>query len=103
MTSRQSIQLNEQKATSLAEAAVAKPSKRQDKSMKTTSMQSTSIIAPTHTREKTRLQPNQLTRLPNLDNIPASTRRIKPLNDFLGQQRARASVEAALSLSLIHI
>ena len=98
MTSRQSIQLNEQKATSLAEAAVAKPSKRQDKSMKTTSMQSTSIIAPTHTREKTRLQPNQLTRLPNLDNIPASTRRIKPLNDFLGQQRARASVEAALSL-----
>lgn len=98
MTSRQSIQLNEQKVTSLAEAAVAKPSKRRDKSMKTTSMQSTSIIAPTHTREKTRLQPNQLTRLPNLDNIPASTRRIKPLNDFLGQQRARASVEAALSL-----
>ena len=35
MTSRQSIQLNEQKATSLAEAAVAKPSKRQDKAAST--------------------------------------------------------------------
>lgn len=47
---------------------------------------------------ETLLQPYQLTRQANLEQIPTSTRRIKPLNDFLGQQRARASVEAALSL-----
>ncbi|MGR2462697.1 Lon-like protease helical domain-containing protein, partial [Salmonella enterica] len=40
----------------------------------------------------------QLTHIPNYDNIPASTRRIKPLNNFLGQDRARASVEAGISL-----
>lgn len=47
---------------------------------------------------ETQLQPYQLTRQANLEQIPVSTRRIKPLNDFLGQQRARASVEAALTL-----
>lgn len=49
-------------------------------------------------REQTRLQPEQLCRQPNLDIIPVSSKRLKPLNDFLGQQRARAAVEAALSL-----
>lgn len=47
---------------------------------------------------QTRLRPEQLCRQPNLELIPVSTKRIKPLNDFLGQQRARAAVEAALSL-----
>ncbi len=44
------------------------------------------------------LTAEQLRRNPNLANIPASTRRVKPLNDFLGQDRARVSVETALSL-----
>lgn len=42
------------------------------------------------TLENTRLKATQLTHIPNYDNIPASTRRIKPLNNFLGQDRARA-------------
>lgn len=46
----------------------------------------------------TRLAPEQLSRSANLEQIPSSTRRIKPLNDFLGQQRARVSVETALKL-----
>lgn len=50
------------------------------------------------TLEKTRLQPRQLTHIPKLDKIPASTKRIKPLNNFLGQDRARASVEAGIAL-----
>lgn len=50
------------------------------------------------TLEKTRLQPMQLTHIPKLDKIPASTKRIKPLNNFLGQDRARASVEAGIAL-----
>lgn len=50
------------------------------------------------TLEKTRLQPTQLTHIPKLDKIPASTKRIKPLNNFLGQDRARASVEAGIAL-----
>ncbi|QTD58133.1 MULTISPECIES: Lon protease family protein [Acinetobacter] len=50
------------------------------------------------TLENTRLKATQLTHIPNYDNIPASTRRIKPLNNFLGQDRARASVEAGISL-----
>lgn len=41
---------------------------------------------------------NQLMRAPNLAEIPPSTRRVKPLNDFLGQHRARAAVDTALSL-----
>ncbi len=45
-----------------------------------------------------RLTPAQLMRAPNLASLPPSTRRIKPLNDFLGQHRARAAVETALSL-----
>jgi predicted ATP-dependent protease len=45
-----------------------------------------------------RLTPQQLMRAPNLSSLPPSTRRIKPLNDFLGQHRARAAVETALSL-----
>ncbi len=44
------------------------------------------------------LTPDQLMREPNLSSLPPSTRRIKPLNDFLGQHRARAAVETALSL-----
>lgn len=44
------------------------------------------------------LTPAQLMRAPNLATLPPSTRRIKPLNDFLGQHRARAAVETALSL-----
>ncbi|MGN7835394.1 Lon protease family protein [Acinetobacter sp. 22323] len=50
------------------------------------------------TLEKTRLPPTQLTHIPKLDKIPASTKRIKPLNNFLGQDRARASVEAGIAL-----
>ncbi|KGT46317.1 MULTISPECIES: Lon protease family protein [Acinetobacter] len=50
------------------------------------------------TLEQTRLKPNELTRIPNMDTIPASTKRIKPLNNFLGQDRARASVEAGIAL-----
>jgi len=40
----------------------------------------------------------QLTRQPVFEHLPASTRRVQPLNDFLGQTRARAAVETALSL-----
>lgn len=50
------------------------------------------------TLEKTKLKAEQLTHIPDYDNIPASTRRLKPLNNFLGQDRARASVEAGISL-----
>ncbi|NHC02387.1 AAA family ATPase [Acinetobacter sp. 187] len=46
----------------------------------------------------TALKPEQLTHIPNTENIPASTRRIKPLNNFLGQDRAKASVEAGIAL-----
>lgn len=45
-----------------------------------------------------KLSADQLTRQPALDQLPASTRRVQPLNDFLGQTRARAAVETALSL-----
>jgi lon-related putative ATP-dependent protease len=44
------------------------------------------------------LRVDQLRRTANLAELPPSTRRIKPLNDFLGQHRARAAVETALSL-----
>ena len=50
------------------------------------------------TLEKTQLKSEQLTHIPNFEKIPASTRRLKPLNNFLGQDRARASVEAGISL-----
>ena len=50
------------------------------------------------TLNNTRLSPEQLTHIPDLDKIPASTKRIKPLNNFLGQDRARASVEAGIAL-----
>lgn len=50
------------------------------------------------TLQKTALHNKQLTHIPNLENIPASTKRIKPLNNFLGQDRAKASVEAGISL-----
>ncbi|WP_420002186.1 Lon protease family protein [Acinetobacter sp. LF10] len=50
------------------------------------------------TLKKTALNPEQLTHLLNLAEIPSSTKRIKPLNNFLGQDRARASVEAGISL-----
>ncbi|MEY2863102.1 MAG: hypothetical protein RLY58_809 [Pseudomonadota bacterium] len=45
-----------------------------------------------------RLSPAQLCRQPDWDTLPASTRRILPLNDFLGQTRAHAAVQTALSL-----
>ena len=44
------------------------------------------------------LQPHQLTRAPDLKALPESTRKVEPLNDFLGQTRARAAIETALSL-----
>ena len=50
------------------------------------------------TLKKTALTPEQLTHILNLAEIPSSTKRIKPLNNFLGQDRARASVEAGISL-----
>lgn len=50
------------------------------------------------TLKKTALPPEQLTHILNLAEIPSSTKRIKPLNNFLGQDRARASVEAGISL-----
>ena len=50
------------------------------------------------TLEKTKLKSEQLTHIPNYDKIPPSTRRLKPLNNFLGQDRARASVEAGIAL-----
>ena len=51
-----------------------------------------------NTLTKTQLPPEQLTHTPDLKKIPTSTKRIKPLNDFLGQDRARASVEAGIAL-----
>ncbi|MBP7880648.1 MAG: AAA family ATPase, partial [Acinetobacter sp.] len=53
-------------------------------------------IQPTLTN--TALRADQLTHIPDLAKIPSSTKRIKPLNNFLGQDRARASVEAGISL-----
>ena len=50
------------------------------------------------TLQKTELKPEQLTHIPDFEKIPASTKRIKPLNNFLGQDRARASVEAGIAL-----
>ncbi|WP_374663826.1 Lon protease family protein [Acinetobacter sp.] len=50
------------------------------------------------TLNKTKLAAEQLTHPTNLKKIPTSTKRIKPLNDFLGQDRARASVEAGIAL-----
>lgn len=47
---------------------------------------------------QTRLNGEQLTHTPDLNKIPNSTKRIKPLNNFLGQDRAKASVEAGISL-----
>ena len=47
---------------------------------------------------KTKLNAEQLTHITDLKKIPTSTKRIKPLNDFLGQDRARASVEAGIAL-----
>ncbi len=48
--------------------------------------------------EHGKLTAAQLTRQPVLEQLPASTRRVQPLNDFLGQTRARAAVETAISL-----
>ncbi|TXJ09211.1 MAG: ATP-binding protein [Acinetobacter sp.] len=50
------------------------------------------------TIHNTRLQSEQLTHIPDLSQIPSSTKRIKPLNNFLGQDRAKASVEAGIGL-----
>ncbi|OTG86421.1 ATP-dependent protease [Acinetobacter sp. ANC 4558] len=51
-----------------------------------------------NTLMRTQLKSEQLTHIPDLTKIPASTRKIKALNDFLGQDRARASVEAGIAL-----
>ena len=51
-----------------------------------------------NTLTQTALKPEQLTHIPNTSNIPTSTKRIKPLNNFLGQDRAKASVEAGIAL-----
>lgn len=51
-----------------------------------------------NTLSSTRLRSSELTHIPNYAKIPASTKRIKPLNNFLGQDRARASVEAGIAL-----
>lgn len=51
-----------------------------------------------NTLTQTALKPEQLTHIPNAAKIPASTKRIKPLNNFLGQDRAKASVEAGIAL-----
>lgn len=50
------------------------------------------------TIQRTQLCVQHLTHFPDLDKIPSSTRRIKASNNFLGQNRARASVEAGISL-----
>lgn len=50
------------------------------------------------TIQNTKLSAEQLTHVIDLTSIPSSTRRIKPLNNFLGQDRAKASVEAGISL-----
>ena len=50
------------------------------------------------TLSKTQLKAEQLTYLTDLKKIPTSTKRLKPLNNFLGQDRARASVEAGIAL-----
>ncbi|RZG87964.1 ATP-binding protein [Acinetobacter sp. WCHAc060033] len=51
-----------------------------------------------NTLTQTALKSEQLTHIPNLAKIPTSTKRIKPLNNFLGQDRAKASVEAGIAL-----
>ncbi|WP_228140749.1 ATP-binding protein [Acinetobacter sp. TGL-Y2] len=51
-----------------------------------------------NTLTQTALKPEQLTHVPDASKIPASTKRIKPLNNFLGQDRAKASVEAGIAL-----
>ncbi|MFW1806363.1 hypothetical protein, partial [Acinetobacter baumannii] len=48
--------------------------------------------------DHTPLTPAHLTHIPTFEHIPASTKRLKPLNNFLGQDRAKASVEAGISL-----
>lgn len=50
------------------------------------------------TLAQTKLEALQLTHTPDFEKIPSSTKRIKPLNNFLGQDRARASVEAGIAL-----
>ncbi|MDQ8934462.1 ATP-binding protein [Acinetobacter rudis] len=50
------------------------------------------------TLTQTRLQAAQLAHKADLSSIPSSTRSLKPLNNFLGQDRARASVEAGIAL-----
>ena len=71
----------------------------------TTALQSPNLL-PTafdqtdiqQTLMQTALKPEQLTHLLNLPRVPSSTKRIKPLNNFLGQDRAKASVEAGIAL-----
>lgn len=50
------------------------------------------------TIQRTQLNVQHLTHFPDLNKIPSSTRRIKASNNFLGQNRARASVEAGINL-----
>ena len=94
MTAKQNTPLTQ--SDSLLINAETQPSKITPKAKKVAPIKAI-IIKPT-TKQKTSLKASQLTRTPDLNSIPASTRRIKPLNDFLGQKRARVAVEAALDL-----
>ncbi len=86
----------------LNKAARTKPTLQKPQMTKITETPTTST--PKTTPNKTvlpnsgYLKVDQLMRAPNLAEIPPSTRRVKPLNDFLGQHRARAAVDTALSL-----
>lgn len=51
-----------------------------------------------NTLQNTRLKAEQLTHIPNLNNIPPSTKKIKASNNFLGQNRAKASLETGINL-----
>ncbi len=94
MTANQNIPLTEHTASSSNADSQNLKKTKQPKKILTINH----IVAESGAKPNTSLQAFQLTRTPTLDNIPASTRRIKPLNDFLGQQRARVAVEAALAL-----
>lgn len=50
------------------------------------------------TVQQTALMPEQLTHVVDPRQLPSSTRRVKALNDFLGQDRAKASVETAIGM-----
>ena len=51
-----------------------------------------------HTLQDTVLTAPQLTHVIDISTLPSSTKRVKALNDFLGQERAKASVETSISM-----